>query len=113
MKQKDLHKFSKIDLYKRMAKLEENIRNNVRTGKLTEHSTAKMKAEYMKIKHYIYECKFCADAEVETILDIDGNEIELLKRDCQSQKCKYHKEFCDLWNGKTIDIGKLLVAALK
>ena len=113
MKEKDLHKFSKIYLYERLVKLEKGIRANVKAGKLTEHSTDRMKCEYKKIKRYIYECKFCTDADVDIITNVDGNEIELLKHDCKKQHCKYHDQFYELWSGKIPTIDKLIANVLK
>jgi hypothetical protein len=107
MKTKDLDKLTKQELFKML---------NDTAGKLDRlkkedpwnKKVPIVETEKKKIRRVLYECLFCADAQIETITDKHGNEKDFIKRDCGLKECPYHEYFISKTKEDDARIKKLI-----
>lgn len=92
---------SKAELYAEMKRLQGKIR-------ATEDITVRQRYRnrYKLARRHFYECRLCADAIIETYIDLRGEEKEQFIRDCGLEVCPYHDYFVDQANGIEDDVTK-------
>lgn len=74
-----------------------------------ENEIKLLKKTSLDIRHTLYECSLCDDAEVEVIVNKkSGDEVVKLRKDCGREVCPYRDEFIKIANGQEIDIEKIL-----
>lgn len=72
-----------------------------------------LKKTSLDIRHTLYECALCEDADVEVIVNKkSGDEVVKLIKDCGREVCPYRDEFIKIANGQEIDIEKILRKAI-
>lgn len=97
----EMHRMTKAELYEAIKRYQDKIR----TAKDVT-VRGKYRNRYKRARRHFYECRLCADAEIEPYIDKNGDERERLIRDCGLDKCPYHDYFIDLANGVEDDITK-------
>ena len=97
----EIQKMSKAELLKEIKRLAEKV-------KTTEDFAMwyRYRQRYKMARRHFYECRICADAVVETYIDLRGEEKERFIRDCGLSVCPYHDYFVDLANGVEDDVTK-------
>lgn len=99
----DYHRMSKGDLLREIKRIEKKI------GEVTDEKVLyRYKQRYKLARRHFYECRLCADAEIEPYIDKKGDERERLIRDCGLEDCPYHSYFEDLANGIVDDTTRVL-----
>ncbi len=99
----EIQKMSKAELLKEMKRLANEI-------KATKDAAVqyRYKQRYKMARRHFYECRLCADAIIETYIDLRGEEKEKFIRDCGQAVCPYHDYFVDLANGVEDDVTRNL-----
>lgn len=97
----EIHKMSKAELLDEMARL----KNKIATAK-GDTVRYRYRQRYKMARKHFYECRLCADAKIETYIDLKGEEKERFIRDCGLEACPYHDYFIDLANGIEDDVTK-------
>lgn len=97
----EMQKMSKAELLNEMRELDWKI-------KTTEDFTERYRYQqrYKMARKHFYECRICADAIIETYIDLRGEEKERFIRNCGLEVCPYHDYFIDLANGIEDDVTK-------
>lgn len=67
-----------------------------------------LKTRKRKIRRVLYECLYCADAEVITKISKKGEEKDYLKKDCGLAECPYHDYFINKSQEDETRLKKLL-----
>ncbi len=97
----EIQKMSKAELLKEMNRLADKIKATKDTAVRYRY-----KQRYKMARRHFYECRICADAVVETYIDLRGKEKERFIRDCGLEVCPYHDYFVDQANGIEDDVTK-------
>ena len=107
MKLKELRKLSKKQLFE----LEEKMKLQLKKMPVAEENAEErevLKYKLKKIKHYLYECRLCADANIILKINaINGEETEYFKGDCGLAVCPYKEDLERIAEGKEIEIDKI------
>ena len=94
MRTSDLEKLTKKELLEMLEKTRDKL-SAIKQENPKSKEIPTLETKIKKIKRVLYECLFCADAQVTTRLDKDGNEKDFIKKDCGLDKCPYHDYFAN------------------
>jgi hypothetical protein len=105
MKVKDYRKQNKLELFNRLGKLKAKKIQLIESGEPI-YKLMHIVRECEKLKRYLYECQFCADATF-GIYECNGEEVEYMVADC-GKECQYHEYFYNKALGKKSKVDELL-----
>ena len=93
MKKSELNKLTKKQLFE----LEDKLKALYAEIPLDDENFEKrdrLKYEIKTVRHKLYECRLCADANIVLkISPLNGEETEYFKGDCGDKECKYKDAF--------------------
>lgn len=105
MKVKDFRKQNKLELFERLYKLKAELTQLIEAGEPLYKMMPTVR-EHERLKRYLYECRYCADATIETY-ENNGEEAEYIVADC-GKDCQYHEYFYNKALGKKSKVDELL-----
>lgn len=103
---KNMHTWTKKQLWSEMQRCKESIK---KIGIPEDEKESKkldiIKTAYIRAKRHFYECRFCADAKIETITNKRGDEEDRLISSCKGA-CRYHGYFIEQMEKREDEITK-------
>ena len=105
MKVKDYRKQNKLELFNRLDKLKAKKIQLIESGEPI-YKLMHIVRECEKLKRYLYECRYCADATIESY-DNGTEEDERIVADC-GKECPYHEYFYNKALGEKSTVDELL-----